>query len=664
MKEFKLFSYIRNYKVIIVISSLIMGILFYAYFSGKQTYTASAIIQYKNEQASRGLAADGTEIDVTEIYSAEVMTKVFEKLELNYSENNMDAIRGSVRVEEVQSREEAAVQEALNEKGEVAETKPTMYRVSYTIGSRDARDAEDFSRQILTAMLNAYVETYAENHVNSEIPLYSVDGIYDNDYDYIEMLELLSDAVDRASEQLSYKEDGTFRSADTGYSFSDLQREFSLINNIDLPNAYAYVLGNQITKDQDTLISKYENRIKNAVLKNDASETESVGIEEIIDSYVEMMRGSNNTDFTHEYILGEVYENYYDVGEKRQHIEQTTEYDDLMNNYVQKNTEFEQTLIDIAYDRYILDVFSGSIDEGSSVAVQVMENPEDGGETEAEDEEEEKEEKGEGDAEGKAASFSETTFDTEVVIQKEILSSQESRDEAYRMIKELTDRIDTLYRTAQMTNEEYNRFAGAENIAIMTDTITVPSLNLLVYAMLAVVLFGMIGCVLAVVVGRTLEIFDYYVFTDKKLDIANRAGCDRYIARFEKALLPSDFVCISVKMLEIEQKNKKFGREKCDRMMADFCRTLRDILPSEKAFVANNALGQFVIFLKESDKNQAHAYVQEIGNRCTDYNKENECTISYSCGISESGQSRIYNIRKLMIDSMKKASGINAGNGS
>ncbi len=641
MQEFKLFSYIRNYKVIIVISSLVMGVLFYSYFSGKQTYTASAIIQYRNEQASQGLAADGTEIDVTEIYSAEVMTKVFEKLELSYSENNMDAIRTGVRVEEVQSEEEAAVQEALNEKGEVAETKPTMYRVSYTVGSRDARNAADFSRQILTAMLNAYVETYAENHVNSEIPLYSVEGIYDKDYDYIEMLELLNDATKRALEQLSYKEDGAFRSADTGYSFSDLRREFSLISDIDLPNAYAYVLGNQITKDQDTLVSKYENRIKNAVLQNDASAAESGGIEEIIDSYVEMMRHSNNTDFTHEYILGDVYENYYIIDEKRQNIEQTTEYDDLMNNYVKKNTEFEQTLIDIAYDRYILDVFSGNIDEGSSVAVQIIENPGLGRESD--------------DVEDEAAEAT-VTFDTDVVINKALLSSKESQDEAYRMIKELTERIDSLYRTAQITNEEYNRFAGAKNIAIMTDTITVPSLNLFVYAMLAVILFGMVGCVLAVVVGRALEIFDYYVFTDKKLNIANRAGCDRYISKYGKRFLPSDFVCISVKMLDIEQKNRKYGREKCDRMMADYCRILREVLPSEKAFIANNALGQFVIFLKESDKNLAHAYVQEFGNRCTDYNLENECTISYCCGISVSSQSQIYDIRKLMIDSMNKAS--------
>lgn len=48
MKDFKLFSYIRKCWMLIVLSSLVMGMLFYSYFSGKQTYTASAIIQYRN----------------------------------------------------------------------------------------------------------------------------------------------------------------------------------------------------------------------------------------------------------------------------------------------------------------------------------------------------------------------------------------------------------------------------------------------------------------------------------------------------------------------------------------------------------------------------------------------------------------------------------------
>ena len=168
------------------------------------------------------------------------------------------------------------------------------------------QNAASFSKQILKTMLDTYAETYAENHVNSQISLYSTDGIFDKDYDYIEMVELLDSAVDRALDQLSYNEGRNFRSASTGYSFYDLKQEFSLLTRIDIPNAYQHVLGNQVTKDQDILLSKYENRITNALLKNNAASSEISGVDEVIQAYVDMMRNSNNTDFTYEYILGQV----------------------------------------------------------------------------------------------------------------------------------------------------------------------------------------------------------------------------------------------------------------------------------------------------------------------------------------------------------------------
>lgn len=405
-----------------------------------------------------------------------------------------------------------------------------------------------------------------------------------------------------------------------------------MLERIDIPNAYQYVLGNQVTKDQDVLISKYENRITNAMLQNNVSTSEIRGVDEVIQAYVEMMRNSNNTDFTYEYILGDVYESYYSQeNETRKKADVTTEYDALMNNYVRENVAYEYTLIDIAYNKYILDVFSGNLDESGSASVQVVENPEAGVEK----------------VEGQ---------ETESTGRKVIVSSPESQERANEIIKALNDKVDRLYQMTLLTNSEYNRFAGAENIAVMTDAVSVPALNLFVYALLAVFLFGVIGCVAAVVVGRTLEIINYYVFVDKKLNIANRAGCDRYISKYAKRPLPDQFVCISIKILDIEKKNKAFGRETCDAAMVDFCAILRDVLPSELSFIAKNDVGHFIIFLRDSSSEQAHVYMRDIGKRCTSYNRENPCTISYYCGISSSTKNQIYEIRKLMVESINLSS--------
>lgn len=665
MKEMRVFSYIKKYRLLIVIVSILMGILFYRFFSGRQMYTAMAIIQYTNPEAVDGLAPDGTEIDTSEIYSSEVMTRVFQKMGLTYDENNMDAIRASIWVEPVLSEEEMIVQEALNEKGEVQEQKSTIYQISYTVNKNDVSNGKEFATTLLTTMLNVYMEVYAENHVNKSVAPNAISGIYDMDYDYIEMIELIDDSVGSVIDNLEYKRNLQFRSADTGYSFKDLEGEFSLLQSVDISNIYACILENRITKDQDVLLSKYENRIKNYTLGNEASQSEIEGIEEIINSYVEMMRESGNTDFTYEYILQDVYDNYYkDINAEPgvdvyKNADVTTEYDELMNGYVEGRTGFEETLIDISYAQYILDVYSGNVDESSGVSVSVLENPADleigsdqDDKTDEDDSDRKKTKQKTDDAE---ADRSVMKFESNTEKKEVIVSTDQEKDKVYQMIKTVTDQLDSLYQSLLATNREYNQYAGAENISVMTDTAVTESMNLLIYAGLAVILFGFIGCVLAVVCGRLAEIFEFYIYVDKKLEIANRAGCDRYVAKYDDKMLTEEVSCIHFKMMDIEAKNRMYGREQCDAMIRDFCKTLQQVFPEEESFIAVNGLGQFIVFVNNIEREIIRAYVKEIGRQCMEYNKEKVCKISYVCGISTSTTDEIYNLRKLMIDAIRKA---------
>lgn len=666
MKEMRVFSYIKKYRLLIVVASILMGILFYKYFSGQQMYTAMAIIQYTNREAAEGLAPDGTEIDTSEIYSSEVMTRVFQKMGLTYDENNMDAIRASIWVEPVLSEEEAVVQEALNEKGEVAEQKSTIYRISYTVNKNDVSNGKEFATTLLTTMLNVYMEVYAENHVNVSTAPNAIGGIYDRDYDYIEMIEIIDDSVGAVIDNLDYKRDLQFRSADTGYTFKDLEGEFSLIQSVDISNIYACILENKITKDQDVLLSKYENRIKNYTLENEASQSETSGIEEIINSYVNMMRESGNTDFTYEYILDDVYDNYYrDINAEPgvdvyKNSDVTTEYDDLMNGYVEGRTNFEETLIDISYAQYILDVYSGNVDSGSGISVNILENPADIIEESADSEkanEENKETEADADTkEDKEKSGSTLlTFESNTEKREEIVSTEEQKQTVYEMIKSVTDELDSLYQSLNATNQEYNQYAGAENISVMTDTAVMESMNLLIYAGLAVILFGFIGCVLAVVCGRLADIFEFYVYMDKKLEISNRAGCDRYVAKYSGKMLTEEVSCVHFKMMDIEAKNRMYGREQCDAMIKDFSSMLQQVFPDEQSFIAVNGLGQFIVFVHDIEREIVRAHIKEIGRQCMEYNKEKVCKISYVCGISSSKADEIYDMRKLMIDSIRKA---------
>lgn len=637
-------SYIKKYRVLIVLISILLGVMFYMFFERRQTYTARAVIRYTNEEAVSGLAPDGTEIDTSEIYSSEVMTRVFRELNLSYDESNMDEVRSGVEVKPIMNEQQEAVQTALTEQGEVPVDKPTTYMVSYTVRKHDVADAEVFAPQILKTMIKVYMENYAERHVNkSDIPN-TVSGIYDNDYDYIEMVEVLDAAVDATTDDLQKKSEIPFRSSLNGYSFLDIRREFELIRDINLSKIYAYILDNTVTKDQDVLLSKYQNRIEDTKLSNMASQSEVDGIREIISSYVDMMRESGNIDYTYEYILDQVYENNYTVAgtgmteDKHKNADVTTKYDALMNKYVKERTTFERALVDIAYNQYIIDIYSGNADNSSGVSIQLVspeaeELPDDTANTDSES--------------------GQISFKTNIESIQPIVSSPEVQTTAHQMIKELTDEIDVLYQVLRTTNQEYNQYAGAENVTVATDVVVEEGMNLRLYAAMAVVLFGIIGCVLAVVVGRLMDVFEYYVYVDKKLGIANRAGCDRYIRTFAK-MVPSGMVCIVMRVTEIEAKNKLFGREESDVMIKNFCAILQSILPDEGTFIALNSVGQFVLFLQNADKDYAHAYVKEVEKRCDNYNQSNNCKISFNCGISSSDADEIYDIRRLMIHAMGK----------
>lgn len=91
--------------LLIVVFFVGMTAFAYRVLQSKQTYTASAVIEYKKmggadgeqsssqgtEPASDGLAPDGTKIDVSEIYSSANMAKAMSNLGLSYTAYSLDA---------------------------------------------------------------------------------------------------------------------------------------------------------------------------------------------------------------------------------------------------------------------------------------------------------------------------------------------------------------------------------------------------------------------------------------------------------------------------------------------------------------------------------------------------------------------------------------------
>ena len=98
MKSFDLLRYLKKWWFVIMLVTAVGCLGVYEFISSRQSYTATAVIQYAGPNASEGLNADGTRIDPSEITSASVINKTIQDLGLTAS---TESIRPRISVQEV-----------------------------------------------------------------------------------------------------------------------------------------------------------------------------------------------------------------------------------------------------------------------------------------------------------------------------------------------------------------------------------------------------------------------------------------------------------------------------------------------------------------------------------------------------------------------------------
>jgi len=295
MKQFQIFRYLKRWLPLIVCFFIGMTLLASRVLAKKQTYTASAVIEYANGDAKEGRAPDGSAIDVSEIASAGNMAKVMENLGLSPASYSLDTLCASIRVEPIIEEQAQNVQQALNEEGKEYTEQPTAYIVSCKL---DASGSAGFARDILSELLDVYFSDYSNKHINQEQVSNQTRDLIRTDYDYLEMVEQIDAQLTETVNTLHnrYQREQGFRSADTGYSFSELRDQFKLVLDVDVPRLYALILGSRVTKDRTVLLDKYQNRIAGYGLDGRSAQEDIGDIQRIIETYVEKMRQSGNTD--------------------------------------------------------------------------------------------------------------------------------------------------------------------------------------------------------------------------------------------------------------------------------------------------------------------------------------------------------------------------------
>ena len=589
MKDFQIFRYLKQFKYLIAIGSVLAGFMFYYVASNRmQSYTASTVIEYTNTGASEGLAPDGSKIDTSEIYGSYIIAKVIQNLGIDPSTANMDDIRNSITITSIITDEQQQIFDAKVTQGEDASLIATRYMVTFNSG---VASGKDYPRAMLNEILDVYSAYYGETHVNSARSPNGVNDIYDKGYDYIEMMDVIDESLTATLQTLNGKisGDSTFRSSVTGYSFSDLYREYELLQNIEVPKITAQILAGKITKNRDILLAKYRNRNNDLSIENSASEQEVEKIMGVIDSYVQMMSDSGNTNITSEYILSDIYDDTQ--GGLYSKTDQTTSYDKLFIRYVQDRTGYTANEIDAAYNQYILDTFSEAQEE----------------------------------------------------------SSEEDQQAVTQAIRSLVEKINTLYADMEETTDEYNEYLGAANISVLSSVGVTEKISINKFTMMIVVVFGVFGCLGAIALGRLWDIIEYYMFTNKTVNLPNRARCDQFIAGMESKMLSNSYVCVAFKLTNLQEENRRLGRNAGNQMMKTFARVLTSIfVPSKTVFVAYNDSAQYLVFADEYNPEQTKASLAQMRTVLAQKCEREAFEIEYDEGYACSGEEQSFYIRRLL----------------
>ena len=606
MKNFQILRYLKKILPIIVVFCLLATYGVYYKLSSSNTYIASEVIHYNDEQAEKGLAPTGDKLDVNEIKSSAVMSRVVDKMGLTGT-YSVDSLISRMDITPIEDADKVAQKEAKLEEGEEYIYEPSTFIVSFAATSGEGAE---FARTVLDEVLDVYFEQFSQKYVNVAPANNTIENLNQNDYDFIEMMELIDTSIENTLTTLYQRieQNNYYRSTETGTSFAELADDFNYLRQVNVSSLFSKIYKHQITKNKSVLISDYTTRIDNNDISNEKDESLVEDIVTVIDAYVKKMRESGNTNISYEYILDNLHErNLQDyVGD------QTVTYDELIYSWRDRNESKQHAIIDTAYCNYILDTFTDCT----------------------------------GKCGGKCAASALTC--------SEICDAEyaQARAEVETGIETLLKELTTLYDTTMKTNNEYNKYLGASYISVLSSASVRESVNVMLYTAIAFFFLMVLCCGGAIVLGRAGDIINYIFYTDHLTEFNNRAHLDKYLKAKDKKLLDDGVVYCMLDITNLAHINAEYTRDVGDEIIKMFTRYIKENFGKSKTEYIYNGNGSFVMLTEESDYITVEDIMRLFRLRLDEREEHKNVVIEYKIGIAETFKEN-KTARKLLSEAIK-----------
>lgn len=238
---YRAFEAFRKRKLLVIAFFLILFLALCGWQYIKNLHTAKTVLSLDYEEASQGLAPNGTRFNIFEIRSREVMERLIE-----YA-----GLAGEITPDEMSKCISVKATHNKNISGSVNYIS-TSFVISFTSkGSVWKRSAEDMLSLLCKAYREYFVEHYGFNH---SILSFNVDDLKFND-EYlmtVDLLELKGNQLEKYV-QLRKRESKNYQDPDTGITFSELEQRAKNFYTYDIENLRSYVIENGIVNDISAL---------------------------------------------------------------------------------------------------------------------------------------------------------------------------------------------------------------------------------------------------------------------------------------------------------------------------------------------------------------------------------------------------------------------------
>ena len=586
MKKFEILRYLKRFSFLIFLLSLAGSLLIYLYADSKQAYTASVVIKYTNSGVADGYAPDGSKLDVNEIYSSAVISQAMDALGAS---GKLSTVRSHVTVTPIIPDDQQKINDALIEKGEEITYFPNTYRVSLVVSGKQGAN---YARNMLDAILQSYCTYYTEKYVEQKLSLNPSSHLLENGYDYYECIRILeNDTNDMQNFLLAKREHyPDFRSSKTGYTYADLCAIYSSFKKYTIPELYAQVLSGPQIRDGTVLQEFLANSIADSNQTEQVDTGRRTSIEQLIDEYVQKNAG--------------ILESYFTEGG-----------DNVSSNYILGNIEQAGAgdKAQTTYDGLILEL----VDIDKKIAANQIDRE----------------------------------FLSEILTNFQNVDFGGTSEEHTRMEQMINDyeaQLQKYYEIVNVSSKELNLYISADYLKMMSSVRVAPSINVKLYLVIALVLFFVIGCCGAIVLGRLSDVVDYLLYTDKKSGLPNREKLDVYINGLSGKILPEDYTCFALQLDNLSELSKRFGYTVGDGVLKDFS-GLVQLMGDTDGMIGYNGIGKFNAFFDECSDKKASVMVRILESQVEEYNKLNpEYPIKFTAAWATTSSTGLYEIRDLL----------------